>query len=121
MACSGPWHNPRVPRSSSLLLAASQVPSCLEVANVRGHRDPSCPEGTCLECPRRGRGFPTRIRGFLDRSATPDVGSDSDHQNVEGMASGVAFHRGLGVCRRPGNFFRFGFEVLQSSMSYHVA
>jgi hypothetical protein len=51
---------------------------------VRGRRDPSCPEGTCLECPRRGRGFPTRIRGFLDRSATPDMGSDSDHQKRGG-------------------------------------
>lgn len=114
MVCSGLLHNPRVPRSSALLLAASKYHQALRMAHVRGCRDPQLPKGYAPGTPQEGRDFPASIGGFLELSQPPIRGwAQVLTAQTEGMASGVVFPWSLGVCRGPGNFFRF--SVLRRS------
>lgn len=114
MACSGLLHSPRVPRGSALLLAASKYHQALRVAHVRGCRDPQLPKGYAPGMPQEGARFPSQHPGIPGAKSASQkwVGSGSDRTNG-GNGLGVVFPWSLGVCRGPGNFFRF--SVLRRS------
>lgn len=71
---------------------------------MRGCRNPGCPNRTRLECPRGDVASQPAFGNSWSQVSLPDVGSDSDHKNVEAAASGVAFHRALVSAEGQGTF-----------------